>query len=98
MPLAQDWFNLAVAEAIQEAVSTQIQAEPPKILHDYQRAPSDNDWLIWILKGGRGSGKTLAGAEWIWSQAQRYPYVGIAAATFGDGRDYCIEGESGLKT
>lgn len=62
-----------------------------------QLAPTDTDWLIWILKGGRGSGKTVSGAEWIWEQSFKYPYIGIAAATFGDGRDYCIEGESGIK-
>jgi len=59
--------------------------------------PADNDWLIWILKGGRGSGKTISGAEWVWEQSFKYPYIGIAAATFGDGRDYCIEGQLGME-
>ena len=97
-PQDEDWLMQAAAEAWQEAITNPIQAAPPKTLHDYQHPPTDHDWLIWVLQGGRGSGKTLAGAEWIWEQAKRYPYVGIAAATFGDGRDYCIEGESGLKT
>jgi len=31
---------------------------------DDQRPPK-GEWLIWLLMGGRGSGKTRAGAEWI---------------------------------
>lgn len=94
--LNKDTWGALIAEAMRAGPLSSGVAQ--RVLHDYQRPPADHDWLIWILKGGRGSGKTLAGAEWIWEQAKRYPYIGIAAATFGDGRDYCIEGESGLKT
>lgn len=31
---------------------------------DKQRPP-DGDWTTWLLMGGRGSGKTRAGAEWV---------------------------------
>src|SRR6185503_15532633 len=27
--------------------------------------PPDGDWRIWLFLGGRGAGKTRAGAEWI---------------------------------
>ncbi|MGG2476251.1 DNA-packaging protein, partial [Rhizobium sp. BR5] len=29
-----------------------------------QQAP-EGDWRTWLLIGGRGSGKTRAGAEWV---------------------------------
>jgi hypothetical protein len=41
--------------------------------HDHQYppglAPNGNPWLTWLLIGGRGAGKTRAGAEWIRAQA-----------------------------
>ena len=27
--------------------------------------PPDGDWRSWLLLGGRGSGKTRCGAEWV---------------------------------
>src|SRR5690349_9348645 len=41
--------------------------------HDHQRppelAPNGAPWLTWLMIGGRGAGKTRAGAEWIRAQA-----------------------------
>jgi phage terminase large subunit-like protein len=41
--------------------------------HDYQSppalAPNGKPWLTWLMIGGRGAGKTRAGAEWIRAQA-----------------------------
>ena len=31
--------------------------------------PPRGDWVTWLLIGGRGSGKTRAGAEWVRSLA-----------------------------
>jgi phage terminase large subunit-like protein len=61
-----------------------------------QRIPP-GDWATWLILAGRGFGKTRAGAEWIVDRA--LTHVGsyaIAAPTFGDGRDICVEGESGV--
>ena len=37
--------------------------------HDHQRPPrlanSGQDWTTWLMLGGRGAGKTRAGAEWV---------------------------------
>jgi phage terminase large subunit-like protein len=55
-------------------------------------------WRIWMLCAGRGFGKTRTAAE----DMKRYAWMndgarlGVIAATFGDGRDICFEGESGL--
>jgi len=29
------------------------------------QTPPEGDWLIWLFLGGRGAGKTRAGAEWV---------------------------------
>lgn len=62
-----------------------------------EQLPPSGDWLVWYVQAGRGWGKTRTGAEYTWQQAQHCPRLAIVAPTFGDGRDYCIEGESGLK-
>ena len=65
--------------------------------HPFQRWP-DGEWGVWLLKGGRGCGKTRTGAqmaaEHMVEMGDRR--VAIVAPTFPDGRDVCVEGESGL--
>jgi phage terminase large subunit-like protein len=60
--------------------------------------PPESDWLIWLLLGGRGSGKTRAGAEWI---RRKVSYgagrIALVAPSFNDAREVMIEGESGLR-
>lgn len=56
-------------------------------------------WSTWLLMGGRGSGKTRAGAEWVRAMvegglARRIALVG---PTIGDVREVMIEGQSGLR-
>ncbi|MGH1353245.1 MAG: ATP-binding protein, partial [Methyloligellaceae bacterium] len=36
---------------------------------DDQLPPHYNDWTTWLILGGRGAGKTRAGAEWVRAQA-----------------------------
>jgi phage terminase large subunit-like protein len=64
---------------------------------DEQLAPS-GDWRIWLFLGGRGSGKTRAGAEWIADGVARglMHRVALIGATHADARSVMIEGESGL--
>ncbi|MBK9178737.1 MAG: DNA-packaging protein [Acidimicrobiales bacterium] len=65
--------------------------------HAHQ-TPPDGDWGVWVLSGGRGSGKTLGGAQWLADQAMAHPDSrwAVIAPTFADGRDTCVEGVSGL--
>ncbi len=60
--------------------------------------PPDGDWHIWLFLGGRGSGKTRAGAQWIAEGIARgrYSRVALIGATHNDARQVMIEGESGL--
>jgi len=64
-----------------------------------EQLPPPGDWRIWLFLGGRGAGKTRAGAEWIADGVSRghMRHIGLAAATFFDVRSVMIEGESGLE-
>lgn len=55
-------------------------------------------WLLWIVRAGRGYGKTRTGAEAVREEVEkgRAKRVTIIAPTAGDGRDVMVEGESGL--
>lgn len=65
--------------------------------NDGQREPA-GDWRIWLIRAGRGFGKTRAGAEWVSQIARDWPDARIAlvAATIADGQRVMIEGASGL--
>ena len=56
--------------------------------------PPDGDWHIWLFLGGRGSGKTRAGAQWIAEGIARgrYSRVALIGATHNDARQVMIEG------
>ncbi len=66
--------------------------------------PPDGPWNTWLMMGGRGAGKTRAGAEWVRSLAlgpaapdrARSGRFALVGETFGDVRDVMIEGVSGL--
>jgi len=62
------------------------------------QTPPPGDWRIWMIRAGRGFGKTRAGAEWVSALARASPDARIAlvGATADDVRQVMIEGESGL--
>lgn len=63
-----------------------------------EQVPPPGDWFTWLILAGRGFGKTRTGAEWAAENGRTYPgsRTALVAATFADGRDTMIEGESGL--
>ena len=69
----------------------------------HQIAPR-GDWTYWLMLGGRGSGKTDAGAHFVDAHAMGPPClegpvphrIAIAAPTLGDARLTCVKGDSGL--
>jgi len=65
----------------------------------HQSTPQHTNWLIWLLLGGRGAGKTRTGAEWVRAQVADHGKrrIALVAPTFQDAREVMIEGESGLK-
>ena len=62
--------------------------------------PPTGDWRTWLIMGGRGSGKTRAGAEWVHALAsagQRSELrIALVAETLGDAREVMIDGVSGI--
>src|SRR4051812_28122274 len=50
--------------------------------HPHQRPPefanNGEPWTTWLILGGRGAGKTRAGAEWVRAQAAADPRARIA--------------------
>ena len=66
--------------------------------HESQFPPNGEGWRVWLMKAGRGFGKTRAGAEWIYRLALSRPGVRIAlvGATIADARAIMVEGVSGL--
>jgi phage terminase large subunit-like protein len=58
--------------------------------------PPKGDWLTWLIRGGRGSGKTRTGAEWTHRRTAVSPRIALVAPTGPDGRAIMVEGESGI--
>ena len=69
----------------------------------HQVAP-EGDWANWIIMGGRGAGKTRAGAEWVRSlvegagpkDAGRCKRIALVGETVAQVREVMVFGESGL--
>ncbi len=67
-------------------------------------AQGGGPWSIWLSIGGRGAGKTRAGAEWVKGMALGRPLfaaapvgrIALVAETAADLRDVMVEGVSGL--
>jgi phage terminase large subunit-like protein len=70
------------------------------------QTPPAGDWLTWLLLGGRGAGKTRAGAQWVRGMALGLPpyaerpvaRIALVGETYADVREVMIEGVSGLLT
>jgi phage terminase large subunit-like protein len=64
-----------------------------------QLEPQHEDWRLWLILGGRGSGKSRTGAEWI-KQRIRYANHPLRVALVGpslqETRSVMVEGDSGL--
>nr|WP_322865503.1 terminase family protein [Aquicoccus sp. G2-2]MEA1112752.1 terminase family protein [Aquicoccus sp. G2-2] len=66
--------------------------------------PPEGDWRTWVIMGGRGAGKTRAGAEWVRAQVEgarafdegRCRRVALVGETVDQVREVMIFGESGI--
>lgn len=76
----------------------------PTFAHEHQLPPG-GDWAVWLMMGGRGAGKTRAGAEWIRARALGHGWTGeagpagriaLVGETYQDVREVMIEGVSGI--
>ncbi|SDI07808.1 DNA-packaging protein [Lutimaribacter saemankumensis] len=66
--------------------------------------PPDGDWRTWVILGGRGAGKTRAGAEWVRGLVEgampldpgRCARVAIVGETLDQAREVMVFGDSGI--
>ena len=74
---------------------------------DHQKEPPGDDWTTWLILGGRGAGKTRAGAEWVRAIVngrandnrnctQKTRAIALVAETYADAREVMIDGPSGI--
>ncbi|MGR3467901.1 MAG: DNA-packaging protein [Shimia sp.] len=71
--------------------------------HPHQLAP-EGDWKTWVILGGRGAGKTRAGAEWVRSMAEgptprapgRAARIALVGETYDQVREVMVMGDSGI--
>ncbi|WP_084629417.1 DNA-packaging protein [Jannaschia aquimarina] len=66
--------------------------------------PPDGKWRSWVVLGGRGAGKTRAGAEWVRAQVEgarpldpgKCRRVALLGETYDQAARVMVHGESGL--
>lgn len=83
--------------SLSRAVLRTLQDYWPLWAHPGQVAPP-GDWRVWLIRAGRGFGKTRAGAEWVSEIARtnKDARIALVGATIDDVRRVMIEGEAGL--
>lgn len=97
------WHDYAEARAALETESLSDEAAAVALYEwglwarENQWTPQ-RDWRAWLLLGGRGSGKTRTGAEWVRSRVESGTSgrIALVARTGADVRDVIVEGESGI--
>lgn len=69
-----------------------------------RQLPPSGDWRVWLILGGRGSGKTRAGAEWVSGMALGFApfaaracgHIALVGETYADAREVMVDGPSGI--
>lgn len=103
-------FNASSLTALSEnernhLLSQLTEAEAEALLYDWpfwareKQLPPPGEWFCWLIRSGRGFGKTRTGAEWVIDRARNGPYYPIALVgqTKADVRDTMVElGESSI--
>ncbi len=107
-----DWIASADV-AVKEAFLRELEQVPGALLalpylfefwaHPHQ-LPPDGDWRNWVILGGRGAGKTRAGAEWVRSMVEgarpldegRCKRIALVGETIEQVREVMIFGDSGI--
>ena len=68
------------------------------------QVPPDGDWTTWVILGGRGAGKTRAGAEWVRAMVEgavpeapgRARRVALVGETYDQALAVMVKGDSGI--
>ena len=91
-PLAQQSFVQAMSTEEKQTLVDDFAfwAHPAQL-------PPEGDWRIWLFLGGRGAGKTRAGAEWLQAQVKAGARrVALIGPTLHDVREVMAAGPSGV--
>lgn len=68
-----------------------------RLLGRPSQKPPAGDWTTWLLVGGRGSGKTRAGAEWIRQlAAEGVAPIALVSETITEAAEVMVRGPSGI--
>ena len=74
-----------------------------ELLYDWSRwarpeqLPPPGDWTTWLLMGGRGAGKTMAGAQWVRSLvAEGVTPIALVGETMTEAMAVMVRGPSGI--
>lgn len=109
-PMSSDDFGTHSLDSLLRSLPAEIRSEWLEKLSrewiplPHQEAPADRPWDLWLLAGGRGSGKTDADAYYVDQHAKGpaciegpVPHrIGIIAPTHDDAKKTCVVGDSGL--
>lgn len=81
---------------LDEATATETFYDWENWVHDQQRPP-DGDWTTWLLLGGRGAGKTIAGAQWVRGLAsQGVAPIALVSESMIEGIEVMVRGHPGI--
>ena len=89
------------AAAILAALSD-AQVEQTNLFAHWRAAgqvPPPGDWRTWLVVGGRGFGKTRAGAEWVLARAREGAagtHIALVGGSIDEARAVMVEGASGI--
>lgn len=83
---------------ISEQVLNEVSTRWSLIAHPGQIPPRDRPWAVYLMRSGRGGGKTRAGSEWVLQRVRDgYRNIALIGQTAADVRDTMIElGESSI--
>ena len=102
------WFRAEGDKGAQRRINLDKALEP----HEYiplarwhwevwgraEQHPPEGPWRVWLIRAGRGFGKTRAGAEWVRNIARHdgEARIALVGANLGEVRSVMVEGESGV--
>lgn len=92
-----DWALWQVVRSLNWPQAREVIDRWSLFAHPGQFRPT-GDWRIWLIRAGRGFGKTRAGAEWVCEIARDVPKARIAlvGASMEDAVKVMVRGPSGV--
>ena len=105
-----DWIVSAPHDVQQEFLDSLTNGELLALPYLFEfwafdhQLPPGGDWRTWVVMGGRGAGKTRAGAEWVRAQVEgarpldpgACSRVALVGETIDQVREVMVFGESGI--